>query len=138
MRDYKRSDVFYRHTASVSAPKKIDPLPHEADTQMELFSTEQGDALRDVGIRTAAEHAATFVEQMRTEAKKISGRIGCVTSDDLRHYAHQLKIAPPHPNAWGAVFRASGWIAIGRIKSSFTSNHSREIKVWKWIPPTST
>lgn len=85
---------------------------------------------RDAGLSKVAENAQCFVETMRSIARGISRKKGNVSTDDLREIAEARGIEPHHPNAWGAIFKESGWLCIGRKQSARTSNHAREIRVW--------
>lgn len=98
-------------------------------TQAAFNFTEATDR-RTSGIDSVEKRADCFVSKMRTVAREICGEHGQVTSDDLRKYALENSIAPHHPNAWGSVFRTKEWRCIGRRKSTFVSNHAREIRIW--------
>ena len=89
-----------------------------------------GAARKEKGLDSVESHEATFVEKMRNRAVEIATESGTVTSDDLRRYAKAYGITPNHPNAWGAIFRGKLWRSVGRKKSTLTTNHSREIRVW--------
>jgi len=82
----------------------------------------------------AVEHSnETWVERMRICAREVSRECGGVTADDVRGYAQFIGWHPESPNAYGAVFRGKRWQCIGRKKSEHPGNHSREIRVWKWV-----
>lgn len=71
-----------------------------------------------------------FIQTMRNFARMIVNDQGKVSTDDLRLVADELKLRPAHHNAWGAIFRGKEWVCIGRKKSGYKSNNSREIKIW--------
>jgi len=82
----------------------------------------------------AVEHSnPTWVESMRWWAKHQSRQHGKVSADDVRRFSRQLDWQPESPNAYGAIFRGKHWQCIGRKKSEHPGNHSREIRVWKWV-----
>lgn len=91
-----------------------------------------GEALGDRGIALVAENNRGFVEVMREHAIRVSLQKGSVTSDDLRQIAINSGLEPHHPNAWGAIFRAKGWEAVGFVKSRLPSNHGRRVCQWRW------
>lgn len=88
--------------------------------------------LKEEGLDAIEVTAREFVILMRAEATRISLSRGWVTSDDLRVYASQRNITPPHQNSWGSVFRGPSWEIVGRRKSAVPENHHREIKIWKY------
>jgi hypothetical protein len=92
-----------------------------------------GHSLKVEGQDLVEGHNRYFMETMREEAKRISHEVGHVTSDDLRIYAGARGIEPTHPNCWGAIFRVPSWRVVGRTKSYISSNHTREIRIWKYI-----
>lgn len=106
-------------------------------TQAEIFSymnPELGAYLRDKGIDLVCSKNENFVGHMRAVAEFYSRQAGYVTSDVLRIYAMENSIAPGHQNTWGGIFRGRGWRCIGRQKSALSTNHAREIRVWRHIP----
>lgn len=90
----------------------------------------EGQKLKDRGLELVEMNNSKFVSAMRSQAAAICKREHCVTSDDLREYALMVGVKPEHPNAWGAIFSGKKWECIGRIKSTLSSNHAREIRVW--------
>jgi hypothetical protein len=99
-------------------------------SQLNLF---RGQQEQSAGIERVAKHNASFIELMRSVAKRISLDRGSVSIDDLRQFASERGIVPIHPNAWGGIFRGPGWQMVGREPSSVVSNHARSIIVWKWV-----
>lgn len=98
----------------------------------DLFDFAAGKAAKTEGVQRVGEHNENFVDRMRGVAIAIAQDKGTVSADDLRAFAERRGIAPSHPNAWGAVFNARFFECTGvRIRSKFTSNHAREIKVWR-------
>ena len=91
-----------------------------------------GMKLRDSGIASVEFNNLSWVERMREVAREISQNQGYVCADDLRRYANKHNDQPGHVNGWGAVFRAPGWVAIGRKKSTTPTAHARWIMVWKF------
>lgn len=99
-------------------------------TQLDLL---EGERRKKEGISRVAGNSAMFLNRMRNKAIDISDFWGKVSSDELRCYAKNFDIEPPHPNAWGAVFKGRNWKCIGRQKSAWPGNHARSIGVWKWV-----
>ena len=98
-------------------------------TQLDLFI---GTQRKEAGISLVESNAVPFIEAMRREAIRISILRGSVTSDDLRLYADRHGFIPHHQNAWGAIFRGKAWRIVGRKKSELVSNHTREIRIWRY------
>jgi len=103
---------------------------NQALLQLNLFRGEQE---KSAGIDRVAKHNASFIELMRSVAKRISLARGSVSIDALRQFAGERGIVPIHPNSWGCIFRGPEWQMVGREKSSVVSNHAREVKAWKWV-----
>ena len=91
-----------------------------------------GEQLKLKGIDQVAENNSEWLDCMRTLAIAWAQDFGYVCADDLRPFTNTIPFQPNHPNAWGAVFRGRHWKMIGRRKSRYTSNHAREIKVWRY------
>jgi hypothetical protein len=98
-----------------------------------LLDLPAGEALRDKGVERVSRGSPGFLYLMREKAREICRIKGEVCSDDLRVYAAGEGIKPRHPNAWGAVFRESGWEAVGAKKSKVPSCHARMIRIWQWV-----
>lgn len=90
---------------------------------------------RNEGLERVEMSNQEFVGTMRSYARRIcmSSKEGFVTSDALRIKADELGIYPNSPNAWGAIFSGNDWKCVGRQKSTYKSNHAREIKQWQYI-----
>ena len=90
------------------------------------------------GLKLVEPDARSWVDRMREYAKALSwtnqlaGHIGAVTADEVRAYAQAIHCHPRHSNAYGALFKGKGWTLIGYKKSTWPSNHSRRISVWRW------
>ena len=97
--------------------------------QLDLYAGQQAKA---EGLRRIEAHHPDFLAEVRAFARQVSARRGWVSIDDLRVEARARGLAPRHPNAWGAVFKESGWQQVGRRASAFPSNHAREVRTWKW------
>lgn len=87
---------------------------------------------KEYGLTAVELEHESFVVLMRKVAQEFSRLHGSVTSDDLRVLVSRWGLTPGHSNAWGAIFRGTGWRCIDRTRSAVKSNHAREIKVWRW------
>lgn len=112
--------------------------PVTKDINSKQLQLKLGIDLKNAGLDLVELNNLTWVERMREIAKQFSSRFGFVSADDLRKYADETDDQPKHPNAWGSIFRGSGWHVIGRTKSTTPSAHAREIMVWKWVTPSTT
>jgi len=86
--------------------------------------------LKEAGLELVEKNNQTWVQYMRVYARLFSKRYGNVSSDDLRARANFLGWQPKSPNAWGAIFQGNEWRSLGRINSTYKSNHYRAINVW--------
>lgn len=102
----------------------------ETLSQLNLF---RGQQEKSAGIDRVAKHNASFIELMRSVAKRISLERGSIRIDDLRQFASDQGIIPIHKNCWGSIFRGKDWQMVGREPSNVVSNHARSIIVWKWV-----
>jgi|GEM_PF-2443505 len=100
-------------------------------SQLSIYDKTQGEILRDMGLESVELHNEDFVRSARNIARKLAEMNGQVTMDDVREVFDKLAIAPRHCNSFGAVFKSKEFCCIGRTKSRLTSNHAREIKIWK-------
>ncbi|MDH5669815.1 MAG: hypothetical protein OEY86_17590 [Nitrospira sp.] len=100
-------------------------------TQLTL-SPQLGATLKEDGLDAIEQTDREFIERMRAVAIKISKESGWVTTDNLRVIASELGLAPRHQNTWGSIMRGARWKVIGRQRSAIPSNHSRELKVWRY------
>lgn len=91
-------------------------------------------ALKEEGLNAIEETDRHFIEMMREAAIKISQSCGFVTTDNLRVIAEKLGMVPKHQNSWGGIMRGPRWKVVGRHRSAIPGNHSREIRVWQYIP----
>lgn len=85
-----------------------------------------GAVLKEHGQRKVSSHCEAWLRQAQAIALQAHRNNGPVSTDDLRPFLPD----PPHPNAWGCVFKGPQWRCVGRTHSTHPSNHHREIRVW--------
>lgn len=68
----------------------------------------------------------------RSYAQSYASLHGSVSSDDVRVACDQIGYQPDSPHAWGALFKAKGWVFLARTRSVYGSNNGRYIGVWRW------
>jgi hypothetical protein len=90
--------------------------------------------LRDQGIASLERHG--WVHEARKAAVLIcyrtfdGRRYGPVTSDDV----HDVMVKPPHPNAYGAIFKDKRFTWTGEwVQSKRPEAHARMIRVWRLV-----
>lgn len=84
--------------------------------------------LRDQGIASLERHPWLSMARKVAERLCAAGVSGTITSDDL----HIVMGPPPHPNAWGALFKDKRFTATGeRVRSTRPSAHGRWVMVWR-------
>ncbi len=107
------------------------------DKELDLFDVAESNRLKEEGM-TAAEYGGKhmLLDHARHVAKQIAmlRESRTVTADDVGKAFEKEGITESLGNAAGSLFRGKEWEFTGqRIKSSRKSNHSREIKVWRYV-----
>ena len=97
------------------------------------MSLQLGLALKDQGQQIREVRDTVFIDLMRKIALRLCQEHGKVSTDDLRPYAERMGLTPSHPNSWGCLFKGKHWRAIGRQRSTITSNHGRYITIWAYV-----
>ena len=98
------------------------------------MSLQLGLALQAKGRMNRESRDAEFIAQLRHYALICMEVHGFVHTDMLRAYADCQGLTPSHPNSWGCLFKGRHWRAIGRQRSTITSNHGRFINVYIYQP----
>jgi hypothetical protein len=98
------------------------------------MSLQLGLQLKAKGQMKRESRDASFIAQLRAYAITYSQLHGFVHTDMLRAYAESHGLTPSHPNSWGCLFKGKHWRAIGRQRSTITSNHGRFINVYIYQP----
>jgi hypothetical protein len=101
-------------------------------SQPTLFDPPSGRQRRDMGLTRVEGRNAAWLARRRAEARQIVRQFGSVTADDLRVLC--TGDPPSHPNAWGAVFRQSGWVPVGDHQMRTPSAHARRVRRWTFQP----
>ncbi len=104
----------------------------------EQFSLDAARGLenRDQALARLEERYAGFLMAMREEARKVVGRCGRVTTDDMRAIAKIKDFGDVDPHVWGAIFKdldSAGkpvWRSAGRTPSTIAQNNGRLITIW--------
>jgi hypothetical protein len=105
---------------------------------MTLFHSKRGEQLRLEGMGHAADNAKEYLALAREVAASLAKvRLdGCITADDVGRVLkvdHGLDSLGP---AAGSLFRTDDWQWTGEFrKSSRITNHSRLLRVWRYIGP---
>jgi len=105
---------------------------------MDLFDLAEAQRLKEEGMESAAANKHDLLKYARHVAKQIAmlsaSRI--VTADDVSRAFAKEGITDSLGNAAGSIFKGKDWEFTGqRIKSARKTNHSREIKVWRYVGP---
>jgi len=96
-----------------------------------VYMHDCGECRKRDGQSTVEAHNEDWMDWIRREALRYWMEFGSVTSDDLRAIADKHGRQPGHENAWGCVFRGSGWKKHGYRKSRRPAAHARMIAIWK-------
>jgi hypothetical protein len=89
--------------------------------------------LKNIGLDAVEHSSRDWVQYMREAAIEVAKESGSVDADYVRACSRFMNFHPHSPNAYGAIFRGKRWKCIGRKKSTWPSNHAREIRVWTWV-----
>lgn len=77
----------------------------------------------------------TFLETVRSIARRLARTRGAITADDVRdEYDRQkdtLGVKPTSHNVWGSLFRGKEWVCVGYTTSKQVQGHGNIIKRWK-------
>ena len=105
---------------------------------MDLFDLAEAKRLKEEGMASAAANKHDLLKHARHVAKQIAmlRDSRTVTADDVSRAFAREGITDSLGNAAGSIFRGSDWEFTGeRINSQRKTNHSREIKVWRYVGP---
>lgn len=100
-----------------------------------LFCLDVGRAMREEGMRSVLENEANL-EAMVDCILHVAERKATFNADDVMARMEELGVVPHHPNAFGAAFVKTarlGFIESTErfVKSTRTTNRSRDIRIWK-------
>ena len=105
--------------------------------QQELtFDAQLGDLLKRVGMEAAALCRADALRMAREGVRRAALGRECRTATADDAYAYLEQVGMPLGilgNAAGSIFRGDEWVSHGHTFSERTSNHRRQIRVWKLI-----
>lgn len=117
-------------------PRPPDDLPLFARRDGRVVRSDRGAAeglrRKETGRDRVEARDPDLAEVLRAEARRISDERGWVTIDDVRAYAEQLGLRPPHKNFWGCIFRGPEWERIGEAPSERPTNHGHRNPRWRW------
>ena len=103
-------------------------------SSFKFFDASEGEKLKEAGMSLAASNKNDILTKARLIAVEIAKRNGghC-SADDVRFELTKRGFNSLGPAA-GSLFKSVAWKFTGeRIKSKFTGNHAREIKVWRYV-----
>ena len=105
---------------------------------MDLFDLAEAQRLKEEGMASAAANKHDLLKHARHVAKQIAmlRDSRTVTADDVSRAFAREGITDSLANAAGSIFRGKDWEFTGeRVNSQRKTNHSREIKVWRYVGP---
>src|SRR5688572_25715191 len=101
-----------------------------------MFDGDEGERQKEAGMALGAANRAAMLAIGREVARKLALRRAdrCITADDVGRYMKANGLGELGPAA-GSLFKVKkDWQWTGeRRASKRTSNHGRELKVWKYI-----
>ena len=105
--------------------------------ELDLFDVAESNRRKEEGM-TSAEYGGKhlLLEHARHVAKQIAmlRESRTVSADDVGKAFAREGITESLGNSAGSLFKGRQWEFTGeRIKSTRKSNHSREIKVWRYV-----
>lgn len=106
-------------------------------TQLPLFSESDGERLKREGMAAASGKAVVLLGHARQVAVHVArAQGGQCNSDDVTDWFWRnlnMDLGRRLGPAMGSLFRGGLWEFTGeRVRSQRTSNHVREIKVWRY------
>ena len=105
---------------------------------MDLFDLAEAQRLKEEGMASAAANKHDLLKHARHVAKQIAmlRDSRTVTADDVSRAFAREGVTDSLGNAAGSIFRGKDWEFTGeRVNSQRKTNHSREIKVWRYVGP---
>ena len=105
--------------------------------ELDLFDVAESNRRKEEGM-TSAEYGGKhlLLEHARHVAKQIAmlRESRTVSADDVGKAFEREGITESLGNSAGSLFKGKEWEFTGqRIKSTRKTNHSREIKVWRYV-----
>ena len=98
------------------------------------FSETEGDQLKLAGMELAADNNKDRLALARHVAESIGLETGECTADAVGKKLKSLYGIETLGPAAGSIFKTSRWRWSGEfVKSSRVSNHSRLLRVWKYV-----
>ena len=81
---------------------------------------------------TRAAMVRLYRERLMRHGLEIAG----VSADDARRWLRDHPEYDRGNHNWlGALFRAPGWVRVGRITSTTPGSHGNELRRWAWTSP---
>lgn len=111
----------------------IRPFPR--DLMADVFDETESQKRKDEGMKIAAEAQPTLLDKCREVAVEIAmdRPDRKVSSDDVGIVMLQRHNVSGLGPVGGSIFRGPNWVFTGeRVRSTRTTNHAREIKVWRY------
>lgn len=100
-----------------------------------MFDGDEGERQKQEGMDRAADNRAARLAIAREVARKLAVKrpTRSITADDVGRYMKDNNLGELGPAA-GSLFKTKDWEWTGeRRNSRRVSNHSRELKVWRYI-----
>ena len=98
-----------------------------------LFNSGESERQKEEGMDRVATNRAERLEEARSIALYLAMALGEVTADHVGRHLKHIGHGPDWlGNAAGSIFKGPWFHFTGkRVKSARTSNHARELKVWR-------
>lgn len=127
------ADRFSGEAAAKPATPKTAPKPKpvEVKAPKPVVVTRVAKAPKKATPASVAKVAKkAWLRRIRKVAKGHAKKHGVVSIDVLRRWADDNNDHPKSPSAWGSVFQTDDWKAVSTMRSTYSSNRSRMVKVW--------
>ena len=127
----KNAHLFNGAKPARAEPAKKTPVTEvKAPVSTPVYATKVAKA--PTKARTDRER---WLERVRKVARGHAKTKGVVSIDVIRRWADENNELPDSPSAWGSVFQTDEWERVGKMNSTYKSNRSRQVTVWKLKSP---
>lgn len=117
--------------SSAPAPKKVETKAAPKPTPKPVAAKAVATPTNVTKVSKVAKKA--WLRRIRKVAKGHAKKHGVVSIDVLRRWADNNNDHPESPSAWGSIFQTDDWRAVSTMRSTYSSNRSRMVKVWALV-----
>jgi hypothetical protein len=129
--------LFSGGTPAPVAPKPAPKPPVKTEAPKPVVVTKVAKApVKATPTNVSKVAKKAWLRRIRKVAKGHAKTHGVVSIDVLRRWADNNNDHPESPSAWGSIFQTGDWKAVSTMRSTYSSNRSRTVKVWALVAAT--